>query len=69
MTAQRSDAMVTMAQWEKVRLRLASSVPADGQVIVSIKIYVNHGCPAIWTDPKITKVEPKASAVIALLGT
>ncbi len=56
-------------QWEKVRLRLASAAPVDGQAIISIRIYTNHGCPIFWMEPEVRRVEPKASAVIAALGT
>jgi len=69
MTAQKSDAITTSGQWEKVRLRLALAAPIDGQAIVRINIYTNHGCPVLWTEPDVTRVEPKASAVIAELGT
>ena len=69
MTAQKSDAITTLAQWEKVRLRLVSAAPIDGQAIISIIIYTNHGCPVLWVEPEVKKVEPRASAVIAALGT
>jgi len=69
LTAQKSDAATTLSQWEKVLLRLAKVAPPNGQAIVTIKIYTNRGCPVLWTKPDIVMVEPKASSVIAALGT
>ena len=56
-----------MEQWLKVAKRVQSVVP-DGHAVVSIKVYIHRGKPAIWTEPTVVKVEPKASDVMAALG-
>ena len=48
---------------------MSKVAPPNGQAIVTIKIYTNRGCPVLWTKPDIVMVEPKASSVIAALGT
>lgn len=68
MSAQQSDAATTASQWEKVRLRLAGIAPSKGQAIISIKIVTNHGCPIVWTEPEITKIEPKTSSMVAIIA-
>lgn len=61
--------------WLSVIRRLQAAVSTcnnSGIAIVSINIVVdNKGSPRFWTEPKVTKIEPKGSMVdiINMIGS
>ena len=54
--------------WLSVARRLQSIARTEGYAVVSINILVGpDGNPLAWTEPKLTKIEPKRSSDILAL--
>jgi len=71
MTSTAQAPMDIKAGWLSVARRLQSVSKTEGYAIVSINVLVgSDGCPRFWTEPKVTKIEPKRSPqeLIDLLG-
>jgi hypothetical protein len=56
-------------QWDDLLLRLKLAAPKEGQghALLSVRIFVQDGCPVLWSEPTRIKVEPRKTDLMALL--
>ena len=56
-------------QWDDLLLRLKLAAPNEGQgqALLSVRIFVQDGCPVFWSEPTRMKIEPRKFDLMALL--
>lgn len=56
-------------QWDDLmrRLKLAGPNEGQGQAVVSIRIFIQDGCPVFWSEPTRIKIEPRKLDIMGML--
>jgi hypothetical protein len=56
-------------QWDNLmaRLRSVSGRATDGHAIVNMTVVFCAGVPQVWTEPRVTRLEPRAKCTLGEL--